>query len=900
MEWSDRIRAALTRDARAADPDVVEELAQHADAAYAAARAEGASRQEAEAHVVALVERWSVEGPALRHRRRRPAAVIPPAVESRWGTGLLQDARYALRLAARQPRQAALAVLTLALGIGAASLLSTVAYAVLLKPLPWPNADRVVDLAETRGGHAPRFGAFTNAAYVAWRDRPATVEALAAWSSRTMTLSGAGESERVRVTAASASLFHVLGVRPLLGSVFTDADERSAVVVIADGLWRRRFGGDPHAIGARLELDGRPHTVVGVIAASAAFPDAQSAAIVPMEVPSTAGSTLAMFDAIALLRPGATAAQAAAEGTARGRFVPDTGLTTHAVFGGDGAVAVQAQGLRQALTGDVHRAVVILLVGVGLLLSTAVANVASLQLARATTRRRELAIRAALGAGTGRVTRQLLVESVLLGACGGLAGVGLAWMLTGALPALLPADFPRLDAVGLDVPVVLAALATTLGSSVLLGLLPAASVRRLSPSRVLAEGGSSTTGIGVRTGTARVRLVIMGGQVTIACLLLVGAVLLGRSFLAMLHTDRGYDPEGVLSARLSMPAGVFPAPERRRELLQQVMTRLAEVPGVSHAAFTSEIPLVAGGSTSGFRMRSATAGGAEILAQASPRIVSPEFFAVTGMRFTAGRAFSAADDASAPIAVIVNESFARQFLGPSPIGAEIPVAGYNPTDGPALGSTVVGVVEDVRYVTGSRLSQPELYYDYRQLRGGLPVQVVTLLARTPGEVSPIAAALRGIVRDADPRLVADAIQPLEQRLLATLARPRLYATVLGAFAALAMAIAAVGLFGVLSYSVSQRSRELAIRSALGAGRAAIFGLVLRQGLAVVGAGAVVGLIASSWLSRLLATQLYGVTPSDGVTFVVVPLVLLAVGVAACLTPALRAARLDPLRILRGN
>jgi putative ABC transport system permease protein len=382
--------------------------------------------------------------------------------------------------------------------------------------------------------------------------------------------------------------------------------------------------------------------------------------------------------------------------------------------------------------------------------------------------------------------------------------------------------------------------------------------------------------------------------------LLVGVGLLGRSFFAMLHADRGYDPAGVLSARLSMPASLFPTPERRYELVDRVMTRLAELPGVSHAAFTSEIPLTAGGSTSAFTLRSATAGGAVVQVQASPRIVSERFFTTMAMRVTAGRVFSAADDDAAPMAVVVNEAFARRYLGTSPLGAKVPVAGYGPAEGPPLESTVVGVVEDVRYVTGTSLSQPELYYDYRQMRGRLPVHVVTLLARAPGGLSALASALRSIVRETDERLVADAIVPLDERLLATLARPRLYAAVLGAFAVFAIAIAAVGLFGVLSYSVSQRSRELAIRSALGADRTDILALVLRQGLWVIVAGTAIGLAASLSLSRVLATQLYGITPYDGFTFAIVPLLLLLVGGMACLMPALRAARLDPLRVLRGD
>jgi predicted permease len=800
----------------------------------------------------------------------------------------------------RQPRPTAVAVLTLALGIAATTVLGASAYGVLLAPLPWRNGDRVVDLAETRGGHAPHFGAFSNAVYRTWREHPSTVAALAAWSTQTVTLSaGNGEAERVRVTAATASLFDVLGVRALVGAVFTDADERAPVAVLSEGFWRERFGADPRAVGARVELDGRPHVVVGVLPADAMFPDRQSRAIVPLDVPPASGNTLAMFNALALLRPGVTPMQAAAEGTARGRGAPDTGLTTNAIFGGTGAVQVHVQRLRDALVGDVRQALMILLAGVGLLLATAVANVASVQLARTATRRRELAIRTALGAGSGRVVRQLIVEGAILGMAGGLAGVGLAWTIQGALPALLPPDFPRLETLRLGAPIFVVSLATSIAVSVLIGVLPAASLRDDAPAGTLADSGTAA-GTGLRTPAGRVRSMVIAFQIAVACVLLVGASLLTRSFQAMMHADRGYDPAGVVAARLSMPAGLFPTPERRYQLIERVMTRLAQLPDASDAAFTSEIPVTAGGSSSAFQMRSPVAGGAVVEATASPRLVSERFFAVLGMRVVDGRTFSAADGVASPIGVVVNESFARRYLGPSPVGASLPLAGYAPMDGPPIETTVVGIVEDVHYVTGGRASQPELYYDYRQLRGRLPVQTVTLLMRAGGDAAPLAAGLRALVRDADSHLVADNIGPLETRLLAPLARPRLYAGVLGAFAAFAVAIAAVGLFGVLSYAVAQRSRELAIRAALGAGRPTIAGLVLRQGLAVLVPGIALGLAASAWLSGMVSAQLYGIAALDRVTFAATPLLLLVIGGIACLPPALRAARLDPLRVLRGD
>jgi putative ABC transport system permease protein len=899
--WQNRVRTAFVSAAHRPADDIVEELAQHARATYEAARADGCSAEEADARVSELLDRWQADADALKHRSRAEAAIpAPPGGSASPFAGFVQDVHYAARLLRRQPRHALITIVTMALGIGATTVLFGVTYGVLMRPLPWPNADRVVVLKETRGGIAPRFGAFTNAAYVAWLSDARTIEKLAAWSQRVVTLSGTGDPERIRITAASASLFPTLGLRPVIGTLFDEQDETSPVVVLSEALWRERFGSDPAVLGRLVHLDGEVFTVVGVLPDAESFPDRQARAIVPHAVRPGAGNSLSMFNAIAALRPGVTAAQAASEGTARGRFVADTGLTTTAIFGGNGPVEVTAQPLRDALTMDVRQPLIVLLAAVGLLLATATANVASLQLARTTTRSREMAIRAALGAGGPRVTRQLLVESLLLGLTGGAAGLALTWILQRSLPTLLPADFPRVDDLGVDTVVVLFAGVVSVGSAVLFGLLPALRASRIDLVEALAENATAPVGTGLRTRNARARLAIMTGQVAIACVLLVGASLLVRSFVALLNADRGYETSGVLSARLSMPASMFPSPERRLAILERVLTRLAAMPGVTTVAFTSELPLTPGGSTSAFTFKSPVANGAMVNVQASPRIVSAHYFSALGMRMIAGRPFTDADTETTERGVVVNQAFARRYLGDSPLGWRVPVAGYGSRDGRQLQATVIGVVGDVRYVTAADISQPEMYFSYRQMDGGLPVQTITLLARTSKTTAVDTATLRTVVREADDRLVAEAMMPLEQRMRTTLARPRLYAVLLAGFAGFALVIAGVGLFGVLSYSVSQRSRELAIRAALGARSMDIFSIVLQQGLVVTLAGLAAGLAASTWLTRPLVTQLYGITQHDTLTFVLVPIVILVAAAVACVIPARRAARLDPLRVLRGG
>jgi putative ABC transport system permease protein len=895
MDWKPYVREALQTGSLPPDDDVVEELTEHARAMYEAARADGCPHETAERRVRDQIDRWRDENAALRHKSRRPAAVPPPPASASVIAGLGQDVRYAFRLITRQPAFALLVVLTLMLGIGATTALFTVTYGVLMKPLPWADAGRLVVLHETRGGRAPRFGSFSNTAYLAWRDRAETVEELGAWRPQTFTMTGAGDPERVRVTMATASLFRVLGIRPLAGSLYADKDDGARLVVLSEGLWKQRFGGDPNALGGILQFDGEPYTIVGVAADAVGFPDRQARAWVPFRVPIAAGNMLAMFEAIAKLRSGATAAQAAAEGSARGRFAADTGMTTMAIFGGDGAVEVSARPLVESVTGDVRRPLIVLFGAVALLLVIATTNVASLQLARATTRRRELAIRAAIGATSGRAIRQLLVESLMLGSAGGAAGLALAWLLNRGAAAILPADFPRAQDVEIDAGVMLFTATLSIAVSVIFGLIPALHVRRINLVEALAEDGGSPVGGGGRTRVARSRMTIVGGQVAIASVLLIGAALLGRSFVALLHADRGFDPSRVLGAAIPMPPPAYTS-ERRTAVLEAIVDRLATTGGVRHVAFTSEYPATPGGSTSSMTLPSHDGSGGTIAVQASPRLVSPDYFATLGLRVVRGRPLQDSDTQTSQRVVVVNETFARQYLGES-LDVKIPMGVWG---GNSQGfATIVGVVEDVRYVRANVSTLPEMYFTYRQIDVGMRSSIATLLVRGDGDPSSLAAAVRTAVREADATLVPTSMMTIEDRLLMTsLARPRLYAMLLGSFAIVALVVTAVGLFGVLSYTVAQRTRELGVRSALGARKRDLVALVLRQGMRVTVAGIAAGLIAAAWLTRFIATLLYGATPGDWMTYAFVVIVVLVVAALACVVPARRAARLDPLRALR--
>jgi predicted permease len=456
---------------------------------------------------------------------------------------------------------------------------------------------------------------------------------------------------------------------------------------------------------------------------------------------------------------------------------------------------------------------------------------------------------------------------------------------------MLPADFPRTADVRFNSIVLVFAVAVSVLASIVAGVLPALRLRRLDLVQSLSEDATAPVGTASASRVGRTRMTIMASQIAVASMLLIGASLLGRSFLALLDTDRGYEPEGVLTARVSMPQTLY-TPERRYAMLASMLEGVSAMPTVLDAAFTSEIPLTPGGSTAAFSFQH---GGKRVTAQASPRIVSPRFFATLQMRLVAGRGFSDSDtDSSLPV-VVVNKAFARRYLDGDPLGAKLPMhAGYWQDD--AL-STVVGVVDDVRYVTGSS-AQPELYYSFRQFNRHITISTVTLLARAAADPARLAAGLRTAVRGVDGALVPEAVMTMDDRLLLGFARPRLYTVLLGGFAAFAIAIAAAGLFGVLSQTVTARSREIAVRSALGARPGQIVRLVVVQGLAITGAGLVIGLSAAAALAQSVASLLYGITPLDRLTYTVVPLVILGAAAAASFVPARRAARVDPAGVLR--
>lgn len=911
----ERIRSAFAGSS--VDPDVLEELAQHAEATYDSLRADGLSGSDAIAKIDALIDGWRTNPASLRRAVRRSAAVAPPPPAPSIVAGAWADARYGLRLLMATPGYAAVTILTLALGVGAVTTLVSVAYGVLLRPLPWGNTDRLVRLTETRGGKEGRIpGTMMNGSYLAWAEAPQTLEAIGYYGGENQaTLTGAGDATRIAVARVTPSTIDLLGVRPVRGRAFEATDGRIAprapgqpaaaqasVALISYGLWEQRYGLRDDAVGQTIVLDGAPHTIVGVMPREFRFPSGEARAWIawqPQPVRGPDGNvTGTIMRAIGRLKPGVTAAQAAAEGTARAIAAPDAGPVAMALFGAKEPIQIHVRDAVEAAAADVRPAILVLLIASALLFATAIANVANMQLARATVRHRELTIRAALGAGTGRLARQLLIENAIVGVLGGAAGLALALALNAALPLVLPEGFPRADAIAIDGGVLAVTLLLTAVTTIVCGALPLTRVRRLDIARSLGDASAASAGYG-RGRMAVVRAMIVASQVAVTCVLVVGAVLLARSFRAQVSADRGYDPSSLLTAAIPFPAGY--TVERKEQALARILERLHARPGISHAAASTALPLGSAGGFTFFTFPSPVRGGANVDAESYRRVVTPEYFDALGIRLRAGRVLNDADTATAALAVVVNRTFVAKYLDGIAIEKAVGLSLGTGAVRSAAGkreALIVGVVDDMKQDRPDDPPQAEMYVSFAQLPGVNHGSQAFVVVRTLEDPGQYVEALRTALREEDPSLALDAVMTMDQRVGNSLSRPRLYAVLFTGFAVFALVIAGAGLFGVLSQSVAQRSRELAVRTALGASRGTVVRVALTQMAAAMIAGLIVGLSASAALSNSLTPFIYGVSTRDWVNYGIAPLVLIIAGIFACVVPARRVANSDPVQVLR--
>ncbi len=807
----------------------------------------------------------------------------------------LQDIRHSLRVLTKSPGFTAVALATLTLGIGATTAVFGVVNATLLRPLPYRDADRLVRIQEehpmNRGRAMPAF--MTSATLEAWRENPHTIDQIAGYNDRTFTYRDESEPVRVRGAAVSPALFPLLRATPLLGRVFTPDEEASAsqpVAVLSYARWQDRHAADPNILGHLITLDDVSYSVIGVMPEGFYFPDRETEIWIPLTLTmpqQRPGDRFIMaFSGLARLRDGVSLAQAEAEGqTIVGRQAP--------LAPGMGAPTLRLVGFHDEMVREVRPALLALMAAVGFVLLIAMANLANLLLARGAGRQRELAVRAAIGAGRGRLIQQLVTESVALSVIGGGLGLAAAYWILGALPSFAPAGIPGLGEAGIDGTVLAFALAASVGAGVLFGTVPALQASRFDLVRALNEGASQMGGgFRFRRGN-RTRSVLVVAEVALALMLLVGAALLVRSFVTLATVDPGFDPARVLTAELNLPRSQYSDTTAASALFDQVLARTIARPGVEAVGLVSSLPLTRGESLIAFRTQGQAAPTSrDEMTAARPQLVSPGYLDAMGLRLVAGRFVTDRDTESSPRVVVVNEAFASAYFpGEDVVGQRLNLGRGEPTE-------IVGVVGDVHHRGLDSRPQPELYFSYRQSLLGRGVPRVSIVVRTTGDPRVLGPFLRQDILDLNPYLPIDNVMTMEARLASSVAQPRFYALVLGVFAASALALAMVGIYGVLAYTVSQRSREIGLRMALGADSGRIRNLVVRQGALLVGMGVALGLAGALVTTRALQSLLFGVTPLDVPTLIAVPVLLITVAIAACYLPARRASRVAPMDALR--
>ncbi len=803
------------------------------------------------------------------------------------------DLRFALATARRNRALALGTTVTLALGIGTAAAVFSVVDGVLLRPLPYRDPDGLVRLYEEHPGSAAPLGGhhLSSLTYRAWLERgPDTIAGIGIYGAGEYTLALRDGPARVPGASVSPALFDVLGEAPAMGHFFdTDAGiEGSArVVILTDRFWRQHFGADPAIVGRPVVVNGISSTILGIARPGFTFPNADTLLWTPYAVPARGGKDrVSAVTAIARLRPGVTPAQAAAEGTAAARSTGPPPFESQLLFGAGGPPVVKVERLARDMTSSVRPAIQVMAMGVLLVLLVACANVGNLLLSRGIARERELAIRTAIGASRGRLVRQLLTESLTWSTAGGIAGLGLGWILLRGIAHLAPADFPRLDNIRMDGRVAAVAAALSMLAAIAAGL--AAALRGSAVGVAALQGSDRAGGTGhSSTGARWLRDALLIGQTTLAVVLVICAALLGRSFVRLIDVNAGYDPRHVLTARVYLPAAQN---ERARLMLDAVLARARSLPGIVSAGGGNMMPLGDSTFLTAFMFPEREAG-KPVMVQAREYAVTAGYAEALGLQLREGRLLDARDGGSAASAVLVNEEFARLYLPAGGVAGRLIPTGMGSSGKPAL---IVGVVRNVLKDGFASQPQPDIYVT---LDNGMPLHEIDLVVRTDGDPASFAPALRSLIRESDPAAAAH-IAPLAELVSASIAQPRFASAVLGGFAALALVLAAVGLHSALSYAVSQRRRELGIRAALGAERRDLMGLVFRRAAAVTGIGLVLGCAAAAACSQLLGSLLFGVSSLDLLAFIIAPALLAPAALAAALWPALRAARSDPAEVLR--
>jgi putative ABC transport system permease protein len=808
---------------------------------------------------------------------------------------LLKDIRYAIRGLLKRPGFTAVAVITLALGIGANAAIFSAVHSVLLRPLPFSEQDRLVVMWKQDQTVNQPLVELSIAEFNDWRSQSSSFESLTAMPTSVYgygyVLTGRGEPVQIESARVSADFFSTLRVRPLLGRAFTSDDDRpgaARVVILSNRLWRQQFNADANVIGQTITLNDNGFSVVGVMPANFEFPkgaDLWSPLSATMGGGALENRSAVFLQVVGRLKPGITIAQTEAEvNTIISRIArehPETEAAQHRV------VVTPVVGY---IFGNARPALWLLLAATGLLLLIACANVANLLLARATSRRRELAVRMALGAGRLQIVRQLFTESMLLAVTGAALGVLLAYWLIDLLVLAAPSDIPRLEGVGLNPAVLAFTAGVTVLTAVIFGLVPALTVSKVNVGEVLNDGGKTA---GERQGN-RLRGLLVVAEVAVTVVLLIGAGLILRSFIKLQQVDAGFDRNNILTFQLRLYGKKYSDQKSRANFYQRLIERLETQPGVVAAGAVLIRPLEG---TIGWDVpySLATQSVDEARRNRVPNfeVVTPHYFQSVGLPLKAGREFTEHDDAESSKVVILSEAMARAIFpsGTDPIGQRIKL--FDPTDPDSSWRTVAGVVGDARY-RELREARWDVYVPYRQF--AFPVRYVTI--RTASDPSAFAEVVRRQVAELDPNQAVAAMKTTSQLFSENVARPRFNSLLLSLLSLVAALLAAVGVYGVMNYAVQQRTREIGIRVALGARSMDVLKMVLRSGMRLALTGITIGVVTAFAITRLLTSLLFDVGPTDTMTFIAVPLTLIVVVLLACYIPARRATKVDPLVALQ--
>jgi putative ABC transport system permease protein len=875
------------------EAEIVEELSQHLEDQYEQSLSRGATEEEArQAALTGLAESDLLARELKRVERR---IQHEPLVLGTERTNLLsdiaQDLRYGLRMLAKNPGFTMVAVIALALGIGANSAIFSVVNTVLLRPLPYKNPERLVMVWEENSKQGFPRDTPSPANFADWRDQNHVFESMAALVEISFNLTGTGDPERIDGRRVSASLFSLLGVEPQLGRAFRVEEDQPGgnhVVIISYGLWQRRFGSDPGIIGKPINLNGESFTVVGVMPRTFQFPTRRDQLWVPVAFDAKdAGQRGSHYlEVIARIKPAVTLQQAQAEMTTIATRLQQQYPETNTSIG---AVVTP---LHEHVVGDIKPALLVLLGAVAFVLLIACANVANLLLARAAVRQKEIALRLALGAGRARLIRQFLTESVLLAAFGGCFGLLLSILGLSLLKRFIPPNISQAQAITIDAKVLIFTVLVSLVTGLIFGLAPAMQSANFNLNDTLKESGRDSAA-GSRGNRIRGLLVI--SEVAVSFILLIGAGLLINSFLHLRNVDPGFRAEKALTMKIVLPEVRYADKEQRGVFYRELIRRVETLPGVVSAAVATNLPLTETGNSVGVSIEGRADPAPDRVPIVITRIISPRYFETMGIPLLKGRAFTETDktESESPSVIVVSETTARTFWpGEDALGKHIKIGRSN-SDNKWL--TVVGVVKDVRQFELVVEPKPQMYLPFTQANFFEPRALVVKTNLPP---LSLAATVRKTVWEIDKDQPVSDIASMETIVAESVARQRFSMLLLGVFAGLALVLAAVGIYGVMSYSVAQRTREIGIRMALGAQRSDVLKLTVGQGLRLATIGVAIGLVAAFVLTRVMASLLFGVSATDPTTFITISLVLMSVALMASYIPALRATKVDPMFALR--